>query len=794
MKKTFIVASLMSLSLSVVANGEPVKGEPVDTTKIVELQDVQVVSTRATKKTPVAYTTVSKEQIKQMNHGKDLPSLLTMTPSVTMTSDAGNGIGYTTMMVRGSDNTRVNVTANGIPLNDAESSGLYWVNMGDFASSAEDIQIQRGVGTSTNGAGAFGATVNIQTEKIGAKPFVGIDMSAGSYLSHKETVRFGTGIIGGHWGLQGRLSNIGSKGYLDRAATKLNSYFLQGGYFADNTVVKFITFNGQEETYHAWNYTSRYEQNLFGRTFNSCGAMTYTDGKGNTFTPDFTYGADDVAQALAAGGHINYYKDQKDYYHQQHYQLLLDQSFSNFLKLSAGLHYTRGDGYYEQFKANTKMTKYGLGLSGKTDLINQKKMGNDFFGGVASLTYDNKNGLTAILGGGWNRYIGDHFGYITWMKDPSKMTVAEFTPFYKYYDNRSRKNDGNIYGKLNYEFLKGLSAFVDLQYRHTSIVMHGPSDEFNSKDLSATVFNELHKYDFFNPKFGLNYDLNEHHKVYASVGVSHKEPTRNDFEDNIGTDLKAEKLVDWEAGYKFQSPRFSAGVNLYYMNYTNQFVLTGQLNDIGEPIKVNSGKSYRMGVELEAAWQPVDWFRWDANATFSKNRNKDWTVVPYNVDWETPKDAQGHDINSLNLGETPITFSPSQMFNNAFTFSYAGFKAQIQSRFIGEQYLTNTGFKSYKDVYYETGDVSMMLDSYFTTNIDLSYTTKALAPFGIKDAMIGATLYNIFSKKYDTNGWSYCEVGIDSNGKPFAWSDSPCEVGLSPAAPFNFMVNLSLNF
>ena len=764
----------------------------VDTTRIVELQDVQVVSTRATKKTPVAYKTVTKDEIKQINHGKDLPSLLTMTPSVTMTSDAGNGIGYTSIMVRGSDNTRVNVTANGIPLNAAESSGLYWVNMGDFASSAEDIQVQRGVGTSTNGAGAFGATVNIQTEKIGAKPFIGLDLSGGSYYSHKETLRFGTGLMGGHWGIQGRLSNIGSKGYIDRGSTKLNSYFVQGGYFSDNTIVKFVTFNGWEETYHAWNYASEYERQLFGRTFNSCGAMNYQDASGNVYSgPDFTYDADGIYSTIKNGGRINYYDDQKDFYHQHHYQLLWDQRLPLDLKLNVGLHYTHGDGYYEQYKANTKLYKYGLGF-GKTDLINQKKMCNDFFGGVGSLSYDNRNGLNIILGGGWNRYIGNHFGKIKWIQDESLVTNVTYEPYLEYYRNRSRKNDGNVYGKMTWEFVKGLSAFVDLQYRHTSIVMHGPTDEFSSSTLEQTVYDMRKQYDFFNPKGGLNYQINPNHRVYASWAMSHKEPTRNDFQDN-GPDLKAEELRDIEIGYTYQNRTFSAGINVFHMDYNNQFVLTGQLDDIGEPIKTNSGKSYRFGVELEAAWQPLDWFRWDANATFSKNRNKDWTVETvdgayYAQSWEYKYGE------TVSLGETPIAFSPSTIFNNRFTFSYKGLRAAITSRYVGEQYLTNTGFSSYLDLTYTGEYISTMLDSHFTTDIDLSYTTKALRRYGLKEATIGVTLYNIFSKKYDTNGWNYCEVGLDSNGSPYAWSDSPCETGLSAAAPFNFMVNLSLNF
>lgn len=760
MKKNFVVACLLLSGMAVTKAQNDTNWD--DSLKVYELQDVQVVSTRATKKTPVAYTTVSKQQIKSINHGKDLPSLLTMTPSVTMTSDAGNGIGYTSMMVRGSDNTRVNVTANGIPLNDSESSGLYWVNMGDFASSAEDIQVQRGVGTSTNGAGAFGATVNIQTEKIGVNPFIGLDMSGGSYNSHKETLRFGTGLLGGHWGVQGRLSNIGSDGYLDRAFAKLNSYFLQAGFFSDNTALKFITFNGQENTYHAWNYTSKAEQALNGRTYNSCGE--YYDADGN----------------------VHYYDNQIDSYHQQHYQLILDQHLSNMFTLNAALHYTRGDGFYEEYKVGRDLRDYGISSAKEySDLIRRKQMGNDFYGAIASLNFDNKAGLSAIVGGGWNKYDGNHFGNVLWVRDAKG---NDLTPNFEYYRNNAKKTDFNVYGKLNYEFLKGLSAFVDLQYRRVGLKMQNPEDSFWGTKTTGDYSYIINKtYNFFNPKFGLNYDITPNHRVYASVGVSHKEPTRNDFEDNIGTDLAAEKLVDWELGYKFNTQRFTAGVNFYYMNYDNQFVLTGKLNDIGEPLKTNSGKSYRMGVELEAAWQPVDWFNWSANATFSKNRNKNWNV--------TLCDADTYEYGeTVNIGETPIAFSPSSMFNNQFTFSYRGFKAAIQSRYIGEQYLSNTGFKSYVNVYGNNEEISTVLGSHFTTDINVSYTTKALNKCGIKEAVVGVSLYNVFSTKYDTNGWSYVEIGKDKSGKYYSWSCDEYEAGFAPAAPFNCMVNLSLTF
>lgn len=356
MKKDLLVlvAMAMSVSAATATNNKKVE-QPIDSLETIALQEVQVVSTRATGKMPLAFTNVTKYAIKSVNYGKDIPYLLALTPSVTLTSDAGNGIGYTTLRVRGTDPSRINITANGVPMNDAESSSLFWVNFGDFASSAQSIQIQRGVGTSTNGAGAFGATVNMQTENVGMEPYVGLDFSGGSYYSHKETVRFGTGLINGHWGIQGRLSNIGSKGYIDRASSKLNSYFVQAGYFGDNTMVKFITFNGQEETYHAWNYTSKYEQSLYGRQYNSCGEYYTIDGK------------------------TLYYDNQTDHYHSQNYQLIWNQTLSQFWGLNAALHYTRGDGYYEEYKVNKNLQDYGLSTyKFKTDLIRRKQMGNDF--------------------------------------------------------------------------------------------------------------------------------------------------------------------------------------------------------------------------------------------------------------------------------------------------------------------------------------------------------------------------------------------------------------------------------
>ena len=708
---------------------------------------------------------MTQEQLKAVNFGQDVPYLLSLTPSVTMTSDAGNGIGYTSLRVRGTDPSRINITANGIPMNDAESHQVFWVNMGDFASSVQSMQIQRGVGTSTNGAGAFGATLSMQTENVGMQPYFGIDLSGGSYYSHKETLRFSTGLIKDHWGIQGRLSNIGSKGYLDRASTKLNSYFIQGGYFGDNTVVKFITWNGEEQTYHAWNYTSKYEQSLYGRTYNSCGE--YYDEQGNR----------------------HYYDGQTDNYHQQHYQLLWNQRMTQELSLSVTAHYTKGDGYYEEYKPERKLTEYMpiyLPASDidpetlKSDLIRQMKMDNNFYAVVASLVYNNRENIEATFGGGWNKYDGDQFGLVTWMKNPP--VGVELMPDFEYYRSNGKKTDWNVYGKVNYDFFRGFNGFIDLQYRHIGYKTQHPGAWYGANADGKYVIDDT--FNFFNPKFGLNYDFALHHKVYASYAIAHKEPTRNDYRDNIGIEQKAERLNDLEAGYKFQSERFSAGANVYWMSYKDQFVLTGELNFIGEPISRNVGKSYRLGVELEAAWKPVDWFRWDANATLSKNRAKDWEVTLMDGSVES-------------LGDTPLSFSPDFILNNILTFNYRGMKASVQSQYVGDQYLTNTGFKSYQtlDDNNKPIDVSMMLDGHFTTNIDLSYTF-ALKQLGIKDLTLGVSLYNIFSAKYDNNGWA-APAFIKENGqvKATGWDTSDqYEAGFAPSAPFNAMAHLSINF
>lgn len=755
-------------ALAAVSAGAEERDEMTDSLTTVKLQEVQVVSTRAQKNTPMSYSDLDKKEIEKINYGQDIPFLLSATPSVTFTSDAGNGIGYTTIRVRGTDPSRINITSNGVPMNDSESSQVFWVNMGDFASSVQSMQIQRGVGTSTNGSGAFGATLNMQTENIGVTPFVGLDLAGGSYLSHKETVRFGTGLIADHWGLQGRLSNIGSKGYIDRASTKLNSYFLQGGYFSDNTMVKILTYNGVEETYHAWNYTSKWEQQQYGRTYNSCGE--YWDADGNR----------------------HYYSDQTDNYHQQNYQLHWNQILTDQLKMNVALHYTKGNGYYNQYKSSRTLFEYNLDKDetwAKSDLVRRKAMDNDFYGFVASLVYDNSDGLQATLGGGWNKYDGDHFGLVTWVKQP--VSGYSFDPDWKYYDNNTKKTDANIYAKASYEFSRGLSGFLDLQYRHVGITMTGDADAVNWDTYKRIVYGLDKKYDFFNPKAGVNYQIDRNNRAYISYAVANREPVRNNFENALNalaTEMPvSERLGDLEAGYKYQNSKFAAGANFYYMHYKDQFVLTGALDAIGEALTANVDKSYRLGVELEAAWQPADWFRWDVNATLSRNRVEGVEI------------ALEDGGNMILDGEKPLSFSPDIIFNNVFTFNYRGFEAGVISQFVGDQYLTNTGFKTMEcaDENGNTTYETLQLKNHWNTNLNLSYKF-GMQKYGIKDVTLGCTIYNIFSAEYDNNGWAAPQYRKQSDGSVTAVNTWGCRdayaVGFAPSAPINFMAHLSINF
>ena len=750
MKHLFLAGCLLA---SVMASAQTVR----DTSNISEIERAQVIDIRANNKTPVAFTNISKTHIQKMNFGLDMPFLLNFTPSALATSDTGTGIGYTGLRVRGTDATRINVTSNGIPMNDAESSMLYWVNIGDFASNVQNVQLQRGVGTSTNGAGAFGATLNMQTNALSTTPFATLDISGGSFGTHKETFSFGSGLLGGHWAFDGRLSNIGTDGYIDRASGKLNSYFLQGGYVGDNTIVKFITFNGTEKTYMAWDYTSKADMEKYGRTYNPSGKYTTTEGE------------------------TAFYNNQTDNYHQQHYQLHWTQRLNPMLNLNAALHYTKGDGYYEQYKTDQKLYKYHIEAESgeKSDLVRQKKMENDFGGIVASLNFNDKKRLSANIGGAWNIYDGDHFGNVIWVRN----SINNLNPNQRYYDNNARKTDGNVYAKANYEIITGLNAYLDLQYRHVDLKMKGSSQEFSNG--VQVPFDIKKNYDFFNPKFGMLYKINPANTVYASYGISHKEPTRNDFENEVSTSQpiqpKAERLNDLEVGYRFAKKRFLFAANFYYMDYDNQFVLTGAQDANGEMVAANIKNSYRTGLELQAVWYPFDGFVWQANATWSRNRAKNMHLKVVDENWNE---------SYVNVGTTHLSFSPNFIFNNILSYQYKGFFAALMTKYVSEQYMTNSNFRAYTDI--DGNRISAMLDSYFTSDLYLSYTFKLK---GLKGITAGVTVYNLFNEKYESNG--SCGMYFRNNNGAisafgnydfWAWST------YSAQAPTNFLAHISFKF
>jgi len=703
----------LSVALTLGAQSAWTQKDSVD----VALGEAVVVASRATNKTPIAHTNITAKQLERANHGVDLPYLISQTPSCVTTSDAGAGIGYTSLRIRGVDATRTNVTVNDIPLNDAESHSVFWVNTPDLASSVRDIQIQRGVGTSTQGAGAFGASLNLQTDKFSRQPYATLQGSYGSFNTHRETLHFGTGLLSGHWTFDARLSNIGSDGYIDRASTDLYSFYTQAAYYAGNTSARLIAFGGTEETYHAWNYASREEMQMYGRRYNSCGLM-FTDNEGKQ----------------------HFYEDQTDNYKLFNYQFLVDHQFNKHLHLNVGLHYTKGDGYYQEYKTERKLLEYGMTpyeVNGETikksDLVRKKAHDSHFGGGVFSLRYA-KGGLSTTLGGGYNYYRNDHFGRVLWVKN----YLGELNPNSDYYRNVGEKNDGNIYLKAEYEFAKGLSAYADVQYRHLRFRINGENDKYDS--FNGNGMQQLNiddTFNFVNPKAGINWQANKALRLYASVGMAHKEPTRNNYTDGYFTEHpRAERLVDYELGAHYQGKQWYVGANLYLMDYTDQLVLTGELNEIGEAVQVNVPDSYRAGVELQAGYKFPFGLRWDANATLSRNRIKNFqeTIYGYDDNWnDLPAET-------INHGTTHIAFSPEAIVNNAFSYEHKGWFARLSTQFVGAQYMSNADVEAHK------------LDAYCVSNLDLSYTFTPAKAF--KAITLGATVYNLFNEKYENNGWA----------------------------------------
>jgi iron complex outermembrane receptor protein len=689
-----------------------------------------VSATRASATTPTTFQTIDKAELSKRNLGQDIPILLNFTPSVVTNSDAGAGIGYTSMSIRGSDQSRINVTVNGIPMNDAESHGVFYVNMPDFASSVDNLQIQRGVGTSTNGAATFGASLNFQTDTRQDDPYAEISNSAGSFNSWRHTVKAGTGLLNNRFAVDARLSKITSDGYVDRAFSDLKSFFVSAGYYGENHVVKLNVFSGKEKTYQAWYGLpeSKLEED---RTFNY-----YT------------------------------YDNETDNYQQDHYQLIYTGKIGSNWKTNAALHYTYGRGYYEQYREDDDFASYGLpdveiggDMISSTDFIRRRWLDNDFFGGIASINYISDYGKwDVILGGGINRYDGDHFGEITWARIAGETNIRD-----RYYDNNAVKDDRNIYLKATHEITPGLYLFGDLQVRGIDYTFFGVNDD-------QRIVDGQESYTFFNPKFGLSYERSNGQVWYASYAVANREPKRSDFTDNPITEIpRPERLNDIEVGVRAQKGRFNYNANFYYMDYKDQLILTGQINDVGAYIRENVANSYRAGLELSGAYQVSKMLTVGGNLTLSQNKIKEFTE--YIDDYSTVEFQQ----EAMNYENSDIAFSPNTIASAIIEFKpLDNLSLNWMSKHVGKQFLDNTS------------NDARALDSFFTNDIRISYQVQ---PRFFKSLEVNLLVNNIFNELYEPNGYTFSYFVPGESQKELV-----TENFYYPMAGTNFMLGLTLKF
>jgi iron complex outermembrane receptor protein len=691
-----------------------------DTTKINTLNDVIVSSVRAKDKNPITFTNVSKQELAPRNLGQDIPILLNYLPSVVTTTDAGNGIGYTYMRVRGADGSRINVTLNGVPFNDSESQGTFFVNLPDFASSLESVQLQRGVGTSTNGAGAFGASLNLQTKSFQEKAYAEISNSVGSFDTRKHTLAFGTGLHN-NFEMNARISNIASDGFIDRASTNMFGYFFNANYITEKSQIKFMAFGGKEKTYQAWYGIEDREKLENDRTFNPAGM--YTDAFGN----------------------VQFYDDETDNYGQIHFQLHWAEKWSDKWISNVAFHYTIGKGYFEQYREDENLADYNLpAFNGNftSDLVRKRWLDNDFFGTTFSLNY--KTSKTDLLfGGAANRYLGNHFGEVVWTQN--------YVPnANRYYDDFGNKDDINFYTKASYNVTNKLNLFTDLQYR--MVFYEATSVKFS--DVNDT-------FRFFNPKAGLSFQLNDKNSFYGYFGIANKEPRRDDYENGS---VKPERLYDYELGWKFNAQKVKVNANAFYMNYKDQLVLTGALNDVGAPIFTNSGKSYRVGLEVESSIAITNKLILNPNATLSQNKNQDFYFQRDGV--------------LQNLGNTDIAFSPNFIFGNQLIYlPIKDFQISFLSKYVGEQFMGNIDSNRSK------------LDAYFVNDLNINYEWKLNK--GIQSIVFSGLVNNIFNLEYESNGYFYTYDDDWSNPGSTTTIEG---TGYYPQAGINFLLGVNLKF
>ena len=718
-----------------------------DSTKVTQLKEVVLSSVRAKEKDPITFTNVSKEEIAKRNLGQDIPVLLNYQPSVVTTTDAGNGIGYTYMRVRGSDGSRINVTLNGVPFNDSESHGTFFVNLPDFASSIESAQLQRGVGTSTNGAGAFGASLNVETKSYQEKAHAEIANSVGSFGTRKHTLSFGSGLHN-NFEINGRLSQIASDGYIDRASTNMLGYFFNANYVKENTLIKFIAFGGKEKTYQAWNGIDQAPLDILGLD-------------SNMLANNPTYNVIGI-QTDDNGNIEGFYDNETDNYWQNHFQLHWSEKWNSKWSSNVALHYTIGKGFFEQyvddyyysnvlFEDDAKLSFLGLqplNVNGQIitsmDYVRRRWLDNDFFGTTFALNYNSQK-TDFQIGGAANRYLGKHYGEVI----SSQYQISEN---YRYYDNFGNKDDVNVYGKISHEVLDKLNVFADMQYR----MVFYKADSYRFDDV-----NDIFR--FFNPKVGLNYQLNPANMFYGYFGIANKEPRRDDYE-NEDAKPKAERLNDFELGWKYNTKKIKVNTNAFYMDYTNQLVLTGALNDVGAPVFTNSGKSYRVGLEIDAQIQLIEKLFFQPNVTVSQNKNKDFFFQ--------------RDGELQNLGDTNIAFSPNVIAGGSITFlPLEGLQVSLLSKYVGKQYMGNIDAEK------------SVLDPYFINDFNVNYEWKINR--GIKSIVFSGLVNNIFDVKYISNGYFYTYDDDFSNPPAITTIEG---AGFYPQAGINFLAGMTVKF
>ncbi len=741
------------------AKAQHVPSIPDDSLRMVRLQEVEVTATRATATTPVAHSNLTSDEIARNSYGYDIPSVLALTPSMIATNETGIGIGGTSMRLRGTDATRLNVTINGVSLNNPDSHAMYWYDTPDLISAVGTMQVQRGAGVSTNGTGAFGGAISMTTEPLSTEFRGTASLSYGSYNTNKQAVGISSGLLGGHWTLDARLTHIGSDGYIDRGSTDLKSYLFQTGYYKGNTMLKLVSFGGKAKTYLTYNGVTKENMALYGRRYHDSGQYETSDGP----------------FVLADGTHVGYYDDQTDNYLQINNQLLLTQRLNDRWALNATAFYTYGYGYHKQYKDDAELAEYvnlDTGIQ-KADLIREKLMRNHLGGINASANYSAER-FDLTFGGSWSYYTCPHWGELDWVDGLASEQIGG-----RWYDNDVDKQDANLFARASWQVANGLRLFADLQYRYVSYEAWGVNDNYVSKEVGMQPIDVDKQYHFFNPHVGLNYSLGKRNNFYFSFAIAQKEPTRSDFTDRYlfaeaDTYPTSEKLYDYELGYTYTAPKLSLGVNLYYMKYKDQLVPTGRINDGYDALNDNVPDSYRRGIELSASWRVARWFTASANATFSQNRIENYLhrVVDYGLSGDV---AGEYGYHTVAMGTTRLAYSPKTVAALLLDFHHRGFEAILHTQYVSKQYFTN----------YENS--AMQLDAYCVTNLNLGYTFRTRAA---KSVRIGLTINNLFDTEYESNGYGWSEAYTDANGQ----TEQTDHAFYFPQAPTNVLANVTVKF